>query len=514
MPFTQSTHYFGIGVLALSLLGLFRLKGRRRWIWGAISGIVLLIGFGNYFPVLYGPMYYVLPYFNRFRVPSMIYSTLPLCLGYLAAGGLDWVLEAAARWTEVRTPHVSRADLKTKAGARKPGKVQGAPGTSPAARRLLLLLGILAVAWFLFAVATRAGFSAESSLLKASEIGRIDPAAASTLHSERMGILQGSLAEGFLVLLLGSGLLLLAAAGIWPRRAIVPWLGATLVLIVIGDLFLVGRRFYQVEPKLPPSETIPMRGACEFLSRQPGVFRIFPASGDVFSSNSFGLEHLESIGGYHPAKLRIYQDLLERNLITQPAVLRMLNVRYILSPAPLKFGLMPEYQGDGYVYALPDSLPRAWSVGKVSGVPDGEALLGRLGEEAFNPAEEALLLSSGPRPGRETYSPAAVTIASHAAGRLSVRTTSDSDAFLVVSEISYAPGWRAAIDGAPAKIYRVDHVLMGCEVPAGTHEVVWTVQSPGLRRGRSISLAASGLTLLLAIGGGLLLRRSPKTSLE
>ncbi|MDM7916239.1 MAG: hypothetical protein QUU85_13400, partial [Candidatus Eisenbacteria bacterium] len=89
LPFTQSTHYFGILMLLAVVFGLARARTPRSWIWLVISLVILFVGFGRYLPILYGPFYKLLPYFNRFRVPSMFYSLLPLTLGYLTAVGID-----------------------------------------------------------------------------------------------------------------------------------------------------------------------------------------------------------------------------------------------------------------------------------------------------------------------------------------------------------------------------------------------------------------------------------------
>ncbi|NQU85513.1 MAG: hypothetical protein HQ541_07110, partial [Mariniphaga sp.] len=94
MPFTQSTHYFGLLVVLLAILGAVLKKPDRfnLFLW-VTSGLILLVGFGSYFPILFGPLFHLAPFFNKFRVPSMIYSFLPLTIGILAAGGLDHLLK-------------------------------------------------------------------------------------------------------------------------------------------------------------------------------------------------------------------------------------------------------------------------------------------------------------------------------------------------------------------------------------------------------------------------------------
>ena len=88
-PFTQSTHYLGIVFLAVALITWIRRRDARSWIWIGISLVMLLIGFGRHLPILYRPLFDFFPYFNKFRVPPMIYSLLPLTLGFMVARGLD-----------------------------------------------------------------------------------------------------------------------------------------------------------------------------------------------------------------------------------------------------------------------------------------------------------------------------------------------------------------------------------------------------------------------------------------
>jgi hypothetical protein len=224
-----------------------------------------------------------------------------------------------------------------------------------------------------------------------------------------------------------------------------------------------------------------------------------PASRELFSSNAFGLMGLESVGGYHPAKLRAYQDLLDANLISQPAVLKMLNVRYILSPSPIRWAVDAAYQADGCVYPWPDSLPRAWAVSRVETVSGFEQVRSRLGGADFDPAQTALVYSGDAPAGGEAFAPAEVRLVGRRAGRVRLSTQSDGTAFVVVSEPAFPPGWKATVDGKTAPIHRVNHVLQGIEVPAGSHEVQLTMHSRARVAGARVSRVAGTIAFLLAL---------------
>ena len=486
MPFTQSTHYFGVAAVVLAVFGLARARGPRRWIWGGISLFVLLVGFGRFLPLVYGPMYHLVPFFNRFRVPSMMYSILPLCLAFPVAAGLDALLAA---------PGAAAVPGRAAGGAKRQGT---APVSAPATvtRRLLLAGAVLVVLWVVLALGARGALSGPNALLRPEEVGRLDSGRMQGLQGERLSLLERSLAQGMIVLLLGLGILALRRF-----RSAAPWIGLLAGVVIVGDVVLVGRSFYHVEPRAAARDSLPLPEACAFLARQPGTFRILPANSransTLFRSNAFGLVRLESIGGYHTARLRAYADLVDANLISQPAVLSMLNVRFILSPTRIDGLGTPLHQSDGFVYPWPDSLPRAWAVRKVEPVADFSALTRRFESDSFRPGEMALAYP-GQGPSRGDYASAGVTLSGRGPGSLRLRVEAEGDAFVVLSEIAYPPGWTATVDGRPAPIHRVDHVLMGVEVPAGGHDVVFAMQAPARLRGVRASRLAAGLALVLA----------------
>lgn len=505
MPFTQSTHYFGVAAVVLAVFGLARARGPRRWIWGGISLFVLFVGFGKFLPLVYGPMYNVVPFFNRFRVPSMIYSILPLCLAFPVAAGLDALLAVPGSAARGGLRAGAGGGLRAAAGAKRK---EAASASAPAAasRRLLVTTVVLLVLWAVLALGVRGVLSGPNALLRPEEAGHLDQSELQTLQGARLSVLEKSVAHGMIVLLLGLGVLALRRS-----RAAVPWIGLLAGLVVVGDAVLVGRSFYQVEPRAPARDSLPLPGACDFLARQPGAFRILPVGPSLFRSNAFGLVRLESIGGYHTARLRAYQDLVDAGLIMRPAVLSMLNVRYILSASRVETLGKPLYESDGFVYAWPDSLPRAWAVRRVEPVADLSALTRRFEDDGFRPGETALAYP-GQGPSRADFAPARVALQERGPGSIRLQVGAEGDAFVVLSEMAFPPGWTARVDGRPVTIHRVDQVLMGVEVPAGNHEVAFVMQAPGRLRGLRISRAAAALTLVLAAASvflGWISRRGP-----
>lgn len=504
MPFTHSTHYVGIAALALAVFGLFRMRGPRRWIWAGISLVVLVIGFGRHMPLLYGPMYHIVPFFNRFRVPSMIYGILPLTLVCLFAGGMDAVLRTMNGWASaVAAPAKAPAsDGRAKGrGVREPSADRAARNAATDARvrrRLLMFLAALAVLWI--ALALGAEMTGPSGFTRPSDFQRYSPEQIGLLRELRIEAFRAGLAHVFAFMGAGAALLLLFAHGVLRGPGAVRAAGLALALIVVGDLYVMGNRFLSVR-RIPPVEAIiPLRGAAEFMAAQPGPFRFFPASEQLMNANAFGLLGLESIGGYHAAKLKAFQDLRDEQLILSFPVIRMLNVRYILSPGPIEWDEPPVYAGDdGHVYEFADHLPRAWSVARVERIGGYDEMVHKLGDPNFDPGRTALLYRDAALETRSgIYTDASVRLAEIRPGRIVLDVASEGEAFVVVSEMSFPPGWKASINGSPAVPVRVNHVLQGLAVPAGRHEVRLEAGSPARHTGMRVSRGAAAVTAVLA----------------
>lgn len=478
LPFTQSTHYFGVFGLALAVIGVWLGRTRYRWIWAGIGLFLLFVGFGNHLPLLYRPMYEVLPLFDRFRVPSMIYALLPLALAYLVATGLDHV----HRWSAgapARSPKGKRDPRVTRAGA---------------------VLAVTAVLWIVFVLGASVSHSDPASLLKNTELGQVPPETAAILAATRRHLLLESVNFSFLWLFLGVALVGLSLIKAQWRTP----LFVGLAVILVADIWRVSLQFYEPNPVLSVEDSIPVAGAAHWAASQDGEFRIVPA-GAIFGTNSFAALEVESIGGYQPAKLRVMQDLIDSNALFAPGVLQMLNVRFALSPRPMG-SQTPVYSEDGYVFALPPGPGTTWSVPNVQSVPNAPAMLDRLTDGSFDPKAIAFVYPEDAGNLPDQLAPAEIREFSRGLHEVRFTVSAPGSAFVVSSEIYYAPGWTATIDGQPAKIVRTNHVLRGLLVPAGDHEVVFRWTSTTRQTGARISRIAGVLWLGL-FGSGWWLRR-------
>ena len=234
-------------------------------------------------------------------------------------------------------------------------------------------------------------------------------------------------------------------------------------------------------------------------------FRVYPA-GALFSESRILAFGIESVGGYHPAKLKIYNDFLQRtnNAGTLP-LMRMLNVKYLLSPQPINFpGLMQIRRGKMKtgrgnlpvtLYELDDFQPRAWFVENVE-VHMGKNLpWGTFTAQSFDPGRTAFVSQTDIGSNR-SFTLGSVTDIQYSLHELTVKTKSTAEGFLVISEVYYPLRWKAKIDGKEVKYFETNGVIRGLIVPPGDHEVKFIYDRSSFRKGITISI----VVFLLCIG--------------
>jgi hypothetical protein len=204
-----------------------------------------------------------------------------------------------------------------------------------------------------------------------------------------------------------------------------------------------------------------------------------------------------SLGGYHAAKLKIYQDVLDSmfdsfNTGRYPAaIINMLNAKYILSLFPLfredsPFPLVLK-SGDAHLYENPAALPRAFCVDSFRVLSKGEALAALRAPE-FDPSRE-VILNEAPsiRPVSAAGSSARITKLS--ANAISIRAHAEQPCILVLSEIAY-PDWKAEVDGVKTTILTANYCLRALPLKSGDHDVRLRISSGVLRVSLFVSIAS------------------------
>ncbi|HEX4806909.1 MAG TPA: hypothetical protein VFU94_13505 [Conexibacter sp.] len=343
-----------------------------------------------------------------------------------------------------------------------------------------------------------------------------------------VGVLALTSAVWYLVFALGVVLALLAARR-WPDRR--TWIAAGVVLLAAVDMlhFAVG---YQ--PMAPASKSIPPRtGAIAYLQRHRDAGRILGIGGAL--PNDWTLTYgLRDVRGYDPPQpsLRYFHlwrlaepeqldwtaFAMESLSPTTVQVAGLLGARYViaepgaelLSEGEHAMVRMPVvYDGrDARVFENPRALPRALAAPRVRVVEDEAAASALLAEPGFDLRREAVVerADAGAVAGLAGgSSPGTVSVADRSNSDVAIRARLVRRG-LVMLDDSWVPGWSVRVDGRAAQPVRVDDVMRGVVVPAGTHAVVWSYRVPGLRAGTALSVV--GLLMMVGLGVGVPLLRS------
>ena len=455
MPFTQSTHYMGLVVLVLAVVGFLIRKADSFKISVAVASvIVLVIGFGEHFPFLYWPLFELAPMFGRFRIPSMIYVLLPFTCSLLAAVTLHNLTKVAEN------------------------------GLSENARKRIItaLAVMVGLSMIFFLIGPEM-----LSFSKQGESARFQPALIEQLRDARIDLFKrGALSA----LLLSFGLL----ATIWLalRKTISGFvMGAILIGLTLVDLWLVNSEFIHLRSERAARSGYRPTEVVKFLDSNRGLHRIMPL--EQFNTNWYAYFGHSTVGGYRPVKLRSYQDLLDAQALNSGAVQDMLNVRYVITDRPLpddRYRLV--FQGNTNVYENSSVLPKAWFVENILPAEDMTSSLDAILKPDFDPSGTAVVqgrdLSTGLAVG-------AVEVTEYSENRITLETKTDGEGFLVLSENYYGPGWIATVDGTEAEIHRTNHVLRGVAVPGGNHTVVFSADDSTYRTARFVSLLGLLMTL-------------------
>ena len=480
MPFTDFPHYAGIVVLLLAFAG-FVVRRRDPFVLflGGSALLALLISFGSFFSPVFDLFYNFAPLFSRFRVPSMVLIVAELNLSLLAGFGLHWLLDAPEK--SLRIP-----------------------------LKVLAVLSALSIVLILLGGEGFEGFF--RSIFPPPPVENFD--LAFMVNKVRWESIRDSVVM--------SGLFAALVAGLaWPgmRKFLSGSKPASVIVVLaIGDLLLLNAKIIsppeaslrppvlvqrqQVETALAPDDVT------SFLASQKGPFRIYPV-GPLFGENKFALSGIESVGGYHPAKLRNYEEFLRRTEnLSSLAALRMLNVRYVVSPAevqhpdlePVKQGTLRLVSGDvpAWVYRLKAGCPRAWFATTVTGLSSRDDLFTQVLQDGSNC--RSVYVDGAEWQGTRRFAEGTIQSMQRTAESMTLKVSAPSEAFLVTSEIFYPLRWQAILDGRPAFTLEVNGLIRGVQIPAGEHELTFTYDRSDFDKGRHISLAAFGVAVLMVAG--------------
>jgi len=506
MPFTDYPNTFGAVTLLLALAAWW--DRRRRAVTAGLLALFLLavlVSFGKHLPVLYGPFYTLLPYFNKFRVPSMILVLAAAAVAVAAALG-------AARLIAADGPPPARL------------------------KRLGLAVSGAGAAALLAALGPGEGLHASHLQGLAAAAGR--PAPPPVLLAEAWSLLRADLLRLALVLAVaGVGLVAASRSPAWRGRG----LGWLLVVLTAVELLGVAGRITHpedslkrvardaagrgvlaaapelVRPYVPADASPPPEQVA--LADLLGHERVWPLGRDA-STNDGMTAGVRSLGGYHPAKLAAYETIRARlfdgrapagGLASWLAGARVSTdqpfgpeARGILADLGAELAPSPDVLGNLTVYRNRSALPRARLVHawRPQGEESLEQFLDAVQGGRLDPGA-VVTLDAAPEPAPAAPQAPATAEAAFtvdAMDEVVLTAGASTPAVLVLADMAY-PGWEVTVDGEPATLLRADHVLRAVALPAGRHEVRFTFRDPSLRRSLLVTAAgALAVAVLLVLG--------------
>ena len=467
MWFTQTASYFGL--LPWLLVPLPLLFRRDRYTWLAVTAVALgiLFSMGKYTP-FYNFLYDHFPGINRFRVPKMMMFIPVLGLGVLSALGLDLLREERVRQSQAFRRYLTG----------------------------ILLLPLLLLTLLVVEIIGREFW-----------IGKLFEMLSQPTRYEEGAQLIGQRWQNLVAetgIAAGLALAFAAVFGAWYRK----WLPDRILPFALMALFLldVGRvnskfLFLVDEPQHVKGVTTP---EINFLSGMSKQYRVLPFNSDAMQYASKGLPVMFVS---NPVQQRRWQEFIEAFTLSSPMP-DLLNIRYLIynnaqyaeekQNIPQKFvPVFTSPDGNAIVLENKKVLPKAWLVPSVSQFNNPVQTLTILQNPAFDPKVLALVETPPPlqMANMELGTPFTAqdaTVAAYQNEKIVVKTHNIQNALLVLGE-KYYKGWKATVDGTPAEIHPVNHVLRGVYLPPGDHAVEFVFDPLPFKVGKYLTLSSFAL---------------------
>jgi len=477
-PWTDGPVYVGAIIVFLFIMGLVLVKGPLKW-WLAIATLLsIMLSWGKNFMPLTDLFFYYFPFYNKFRAVSMILVIAEFCMPLLAILTLKEIFEKTVTQKDV---------LK-------------------AIKISLGITGGLTLLFLLFP-----GL-AGSFLSPGERETQLPGWLTSALKKDRIQLLREDAFRSLIFIILSA----LVISGFIYNKLKFKYCVAILGLLFLIDMFPVNKRYLNADKFITKSSALKFTNpttANLHILKDTAIFRVLNLTVSPFNDASTSLYH-HSIGGYHGAKLKRYNELIDS--VLYPEIINFTNLLQQPNPYAHLDSAMKNIRGlnmlnTRYFIVNPDMPPlynphangNVWFAGKIIFAENANSELASL--RHIDPFKEAVidikfkqyipdtsLLKSSPDD--------SIRLISYKPNELIYKSQSANDRLAVFSEIYYPAGWKAFIDNKEVPIIRADYVLRALIVPSGTHEIIFRFRPASYYTGEKISLASSIIFILLAGG--------------
>ena len=484
-PMTAGPVYVGAFVLMLFVLGLFIVKGPLKWALLVATILSILLSWGRNFMPFTDFFIDYIPMYAKFRTVASILVVAEFTIPLLAMLALKQLLDE---------PEKMKSRLKF-------------IGIS------FLLTGGVALLFSLMPKVFFSDFVSQSEMQAMSQIpaDQLMPLL-NNLTEVRMSMFTSDALRSFYIILVGTGLLLSVMMGKLKKEY---GIGFILVLCLV-DMWTVNKRYLNDSMFVSKSvREAPMQKseAIDHILQDKSLdYRVLNLSTSTFNENETSF-YLKSIGGYHPAKLRRYQELIDAHI--QPEMQRLYgalnkaagdmtqvngdSVFPVLNMLNTKYFILPLQGGRSVPLENPYTYGNAWFVDKIHYVDNANQELDMTGKLSLRHeavADKKFQKQLGEAVVQDTSS--LVRITAYEPNKLTYDVNSGKGGVIVFSEIYY-PGWTATVDGVEQELGRVDYVLRALQVKPGHHEVVLSFFPKTIDRTETVAYVAYAVLLLLII---------------
>ena len=498
-PGTSGPVYVGAFVMMLFILGLFIVKGPMKWALLAATILSILLSWGKNFMGFTDFFIDYVPMYAKFRTVASILVIAEFTIPLLAMLALKELLSGEMKKEKLKVPLIASFVLTG---------------------GIALLFSLMPSMFFDSFIST-----SEMHAIQSLPAEYIQPLVVN-LTEMRQAVFTADSWRSFYIILAGTGVLLAFIYGKLKKEYAI----GIIVTLCLVDLWTVNKRYLNDEMFVPKSEReAPQQKTQtdELILRDQNLdYRVLNLASNTFNENETSYYH-KSVGGYHAAKLRRYQEMIEAYInpemqalfkgvseaggdMTQLngdsicPVLNMLNTRYFI--LPLQGGQTVPIQNP-YAYG------NAWFVDKLNYVNNANeeiAAVGKIDLRHQAVADAKFKEQLGEAAVQDTAS--VVTITSYEPNRLTYDVNSGKGGVLVFSEIYY-PGWEAKVDGQPVELGRVDYILRALNVQPGKHQVELSFFPKSVNLTETIAYIAYVLLILLVAAGVFLEWKRRKTEI-
>jgi Bacterial membrane protein YfhO len=476
---TSGPPYIGAIICFLAIMGFVVVDGKYKWWILACCIFAFLLSWGKYFDGFNTWMLNNLPAYNKFRAPSMILVIPTFLLCMMATLSLQTIVDATnkeAIWDKYK-------------------------------KGLYVTAGILIAALLFYISADFAGESDKGLLKQVAEMPADQKANlqdiikgfVNALREDRRALFMNDFIRTFAFIGVAAAVLWLNIKNKLSGLIATIIIGAVAFIDVINvdtkymnaDKYIDADSYTETNFKETPAVTQILKDKSQFR-----VFNVSQGIQETFNHDAKTSYYLNSIGGYHPAKLSIFQDLIEKQLYNFPncmPVVNMLNAKYVVQ--------QNQQNGQQMVIPNPDALGNCWFVKGVTYKKTPLDVMNSL--TTLNTKDSAVVEEADKAKVKydETVdSTASVSLVKNDNDVIEYTSKSNTTKFAVFSEVYYNAGWKAYIDGKETEIVKTNYALRGINVPAGQHKITFEFKPTSYYSSLKIASISSGLIWLLLLG--------------